>query len=259
MRNAQDGRTLNTAMFERLREEILTGKLLPGQRLKVALLAQAHKVSLNVVREALSRLAGEQLVEVEPQIGFRVRGLSTEDLIDLVRQRAIFEGIALRQSIARGDIEWQSRVVAAHYRLSRTPLVLDGQLEKLNPEWLVRHENFNFVMLQACGSPRLLQMVKQMSEAAAMYHRALLPAVGHSSELECEHLAMLKAILDGDADTAASVLTSHLEKTRDMMLPLLSATTAPLHARKAVTKPRSQSEPKKPSATTVKGKTANAR
>jgi GntR family transcriptional regulator, carbon starvation induced regulator len=225
MRNAKDGRTLNTVMFERLREEILTGKLLPGQRLKVSLLAQAHDVSLNVVREAVNRLAGEQIVEVEPQHGFTVRGLSADDLVDLVRQRAIFEGIALRQSIARGDVEWQSNVVAAHHRLSRTPVALESDPSKLNPEWLARHEDFNFVMMQACGSPRLLQIVKQLAEAAAMYHQALLPAVSNSGELESEHAALLKAILDCDADTAAAVLHEHLNQTRDMMLPFLTSSS----------------------------------
>jgi GntR family transcriptional regulator, carbon starvation induced regulator len=254
MRNAKDGRTLNTTMFERLREEILTGKLLPGQRLKVSLLALAHDVSLNVIREALNRLAGEQLVEVEPQHGFTVRGLSADDLIDLVRQRAIFEGIALRQSIARGDVEWQSRVVAAHHRLSRTPVALEDDPSRLNPEWLARHEDFNFVMMQACGSARLLQIVKQMAEAAAMYHRALLPAVAHGSELDSEHAALLHAILDGDADTAAAVLNAHLEQTRDLMLPFLDGTAAAADerpARPAVPRVRSVRAPKKKVAATI--------
>ncbi len=214
-------------MFDQLREEILTGKLLPGQRIKVSLLAQTHGVSLNVVREALNRLAGEQWVEIEPQQGFRVRALTADDLIDLVRQRAIFEGIALRQSIARGDVEWQSRVVAAHHRLSRTPVALDSQPERVNPEWLARHEEFNIVMMEACGSPRLVQIVRQLAEASAMYHRALLPAVSAEGELESEHTALLDAILGGDADLAVRVLTSHLEQTRDLMLPMLAKSLAP--------------------------------
>jgi GntR family carbon starvation induced transcriptional regulator len=262
MRNTKDGLTLNTAMFERLREEILTGKLLPGQRLKVSLLAQTHDVSLNVVREALSRLAGEQLVEIEPQHGFTVRGLSAEDLIDLVRQRAIFEGIALRQSIARGDLEWQSKVVAAHHRLSHTPVALAAEPTKLNPEWLARHEDFNFVMMQACGSARLLQIVRQLAEAAAMYHRALLPAVSKSSELESEHAALLKAILDGDADMAVVVLTHHLEQTRDMMLPILNASIAkqatPSLPAIAAAKARRSPTPKKKATTATGAKRRSA-
>ena len=225
MRNEKDGRTLNATMFEQLREEILTGILLPGQRLKVAQLAQTHGVSLNVIREALNRLAGEQWVEIEPQHGFRVRALTADDLIDLVRQRAIFEGIALRQAIARGTVEWQSRVVAAHHRLSRTAIAADEDTEKVNPEWLARHDEFNFVMMEACGSPRLLQMVRQLAEAAAMYHRALLPAIDRSDELAHEHKELLDAILDKDADTAVRVLTSHLEETRDLMLPILLGDT----------------------------------
>lgn len=235
MRNQRNGKTLNGALFDLLRQKILTGVLLPGQKLKVAELAAEHTVSLNVVREALNRLAGEQLVEIEPQCGFAVRGLSAEDLADLVHQRIIFEGIALRQSIDRGSLEWQSHVVAAHHRLSRTPMSRPEDKGKVNPEWMARHEEFNFVMMQACGSPRLQQIVRQLAEAAAMYHRALLPAVGHTSELEAEHTELLNAILEGNADKAVQVLTSHLEQTRDMMLPVLlaaqpieSAASAPL-------------------------------
>ncbi len=221
MKSAKDGRTLNAALFELLREEILTGKLLPGQRLKVSLLAEAHGVSLNVVREALNRLTGEQWVDIEPQLGFRVRALTAEDLVDLVRQRAIFEAIALRQSIAKGGVEWQSRVVAAHHRLSRTPAALPFSPLRVNPEWLARHEEFNIVMVEACGSPRLVHMVRQLAEAAAMYHRALLPVIDEDGERESEHTALLTAILANDADTAVQVLTTHLEQTRDLMLPLL--------------------------------------
>ncbi len=226
MRNLKNGKTLNGALFDLLREKILTGLLLPGQKLKVAELATEHSVSLNVVREALNRLAGEQLVEIEPQYGFAVRGLSAEDLTDLMHQRSIFEGIALRQSIGRGDLEWQSNVLAAHHRLSRTPMDNPEDNGRMNPAWMARHEEFNFVMMQACGSPRLQQIVRQLAEAAAMYQRALLPAAGHACELETEHTELLNAILDGDADKAVRVLTAHLEQTRDIMLPLLQAAQA---------------------------------
>jgi len=221
MRSGTDGRTLNTTIYERLREEILTGKLMPGERLKVSSLALVHEVSLNVVREALNRLAGEQFVDIAPQFGFTVRGLSAEDLVDLYRQRAIFEGIALRQAIARGDLEWQSKVVGAHHRLSRTPKAVPDDPDNLNPEWLARHEAFNISMMEACGSPRLLQIVRQLAEGAAMYQRALLPKDNLEGEAELEHLDLVNAIIDGHTDDAVRILTQHLEQTRDRMLPFL--------------------------------------
>ena len=221
MRSETDGRTLNTTIYERLREEILTGKLMPGERLKVSSLALVHEVSLNVVREALNRLAGEQFVDIVPQFGFTVRGLSADDLMDLYRQRAIFEGIALRQSMARGDLEWQSSVVASHHRLSRTPKSLVDDPDNLNPEWLARHEAFNISLMEACGSPRLLQMVRQLAEGAAMYQRALLPRGDMAGDAESEHSGLVNAVIDGHIDEAVRILTSHLEQTRDIMLPFL--------------------------------------
>ncbi|MDB5807816.1 MAG: putative regulatory protein [Betaproteobacteria bacterium] len=227
MRNTEDGRTLNTRVYDTLRGHIIGGMLLPGQRLKVANLAAEHQVSPNVVREALNRLAGERLVEVQPQFGFAVRELSADDLNDLVDMRVMIESEALRRSIARGDVAWQSEVLAAHHRLSRAPLTVPGAPDALNPDWRSRHDEFNFAMLKACGSRRLFQMVRQLAEAAELYHRALLPQTGKQRPLEAEHAELLAAILDGDAKRAIAVLTAHLEATRDVMLPLLLAPPAP--------------------------------
>jgi GntR family carbon starvation induced transcriptional regulator len=222
MRNAEDGRTLSGRVFDTIRGEILTGQLLPGQRLKVSAMAQSHEVSVNVVREALNRLAGEKLLEFEPQFGFTVRSLSAEDLIDLVAQRATLEELALRRSIAGATVEWQAEVLAAHHRLSKEPVTIEGNPPTLNPEWMARHDEFNFVMMRACGSPRLFALVRQLAEAAELYHRALLPIVERNRALDTEHRELLDAILAGDADAAVDVLKSHLFMTRDAMLPLLT-------------------------------------
>jgi DNA-binding GntR family transcriptional regulator len=218
----KNGTTLNSRVFESLRAQVLSGKLLPRQRLRVASLASAHGVSLNVIREALNRLAGQGLVEVEPKFGFSVRGVSSRDLKDLVTQRILFESIALRECIARSSAEWQSEVLAAHHRLRKTPMKLDSDATSLNPQWLARHDEFHGVMLEACGSPRLYQMIRQMAEAAELYHRALLPVLARDREMEDEHEQLLAAILAEDADDAVRILTLHLEKTRDVMLPLLN-------------------------------------
>jgi DNA-binding GntR family transcriptional regulator len=181
-------------------------------------LAGTHKVSLNVIREALNRLAGEKLVDQEPQFGFAVRQLSAEDLQDLVRQRIILEGIALRQCIQRSSLDWQGQVLAAHHRLIKTPMTLGAKPRAMNPDWLARHADFHQVILQACGSPRLFQIVRDLSDAAEMYHRAFLPVTSRDREMEVEHTDLLQAILAGDADKAVRVLTRHMEKTRDVIL-----------------------------------------
>jgi GntR family carbon starvation induced transcriptional regulator len=221
MRMGKEGLTLNVRIFDALRTDIVTGKLPPGQRLKALSLAKYYEVSLNVIREALNRLAGEKLVEVEPQLGFAVRTLSSEDLQDLVQQRILLEGIALRECILRNGVHWQSQVLAAHHRLIKTQMTLDSKPRIVNPEWLARHADFHQVILEACGSKRLFQIIRELSDAAEMYHRALLPVVGRDREMESEHTELLKAIMAADADKAVRVLTAHLEKTRNVMLAAL--------------------------------------
>lgn len=221
MQVAKEGATLGSRVFERLRADIINGQLPPGHRLSPSVLAATYEVSLNVVREALNRLAGERLVHVQPKFGFSVRSLSAEDLADLVKQRIALEAIALRNAITLGTLKWRSEVLAAHHRLHETPLTIKGTPRSLNPEWIARHDEFHSATLVACGSPRLFQIVKNLAEAAEIYHRALLPVVSRDADMESEHSDLLKYILSSDADRAIKVLTAHLEKTRDVMLPLL--------------------------------------
>ena len=109
-------------VYEALRSDILFGRRLPSSRLQLNELAEEHGVSLSVVREAVTRLATEDLVEATPQRGFRVRSISLEHLRDLTWVRTQVETLALRQSIAKGDVTWEANLVAAHHRLAVTPM-----------------------------------------------------------------------------------------------------------------------------------------
>ncbi len=81
--DAQGPRTLTSAVYERLRRDILSAQLLPGQKLHIAHLSKGFGVSLAATREALSRLVADGLVQVADQRGFRVSPVSTADLQDL--------------------------------------------------------------------------------------------------------------------------------------------------------------------------------
>ncbi|TLV06173.1 GntR family transcriptional regulator [Klebsiella indica] len=223
MKTLTEGRSLNQTIYARIRELILTGQLMPGNKLKISELAHRFDVSLNVIREALNRLAGELLVDVAPQQGFSVRGLDADDLRDLTEQRIIFESIALRKSIATGDVEWQARLVAANHRLVHTPQTLAEEPGKLNPGWHSRHEDFNFIMMENCGSEWLFLMIKQLAEAFSIYQRVLLPPAAEEGERNTDHNQLLAAILENDADRAIAILTEHLNQTRDIMLNALNA------------------------------------
>ena len=90
-------------------------------------LAATQGVSLNVIREALNRLAGEGLIDVEPQLGFSVRGLSVEDLQDLVEQRSSSRAwhcaAASSGAVSTGSHRCWPRITVCIRRHSRSPVV----------------------------------------------------------------------------------------------------------------------------------------
>src|SRR3954451_12174529 len=114
-------RSLTSAVQGRLRADILSTRLLPGQKLHIAGLAKRFSVSLAAVREALSRLVADGLVQASDQRGFRVSPVSMADLADVTQARIDIEGLALRRSIERGDRDWLNAVEAAFERLQAVP------------------------------------------------------------------------------------------------------------------------------------------
>lgn len=217
-----DKSTLSETVYSAVRTAILGGQLRPGQRLKVSDLAAEHGVSLNVVREALNRLTGEQLARAEPKIGFAVTNLSLEDLADLVEVRAAIEGTALRWAIRHGDMAWESQIVAAHYRLANTP----GEPPALTNDWIRAHSDFHAQILSASGSPRMREITRSLSDSAEIYRRWSLSLAEPRRDLAREHAELVKATLARDAERAVSALTAHIEQTRNTIITNVAADAA---------------------------------
>jgi DNA-binding GntR family transcriptional regulator len=200
-------------VYDALRSDILYGRRLPAARLPINDIAEEHAVSLSVVREAVTRLASEDLVEATPQRGFRVRPLSIEHFRDLTQVRIQIETLALRQSLANGDVTWEANLVAAHHRLAVTPMFFEDG--KGNPEWMAAHGAFHAALAGGAGSLVLERVRRQLYDASEMYRYwsgSLAQRVARANVAE-EHKAILDAALARDTDLAVDLVTRHLEAT----------------------------------------------
>ncbi len=223
--------SLTAEVYGYLRGEILAGRFEPGQRLRPAHLASEQGVGLNAVREALSRLAGEGLVQAAPHYGFRVVEFSVEDITDVTRVRALVEGAALRQSIERGNLGWEAQLVAAHHRLANTPMTV-GSPAELDPDWVHAHHAFHAATMSACGSPRLIEITSALAESMAitiyqhwselyLYSQDRLDAAG-------EHQALFDAALARDAGLACRLNDEHNQGSTDIIVAVLERNAGPL-------------------------------
>ncbi len=229
-RIARTSSSLTQDAYERLRANLLACRLQPGARLKINELCQELSVSLSAVREALSRLTSEGLVVAEPQRGFRVAPISTEELRDLTDVRAHIEGLCLERAIAAGDVGWESQLVAAFHRLSRTPEREPKGPERMNEAWSTAHAAFHEALVAACDSPWLLRIRQSLYAQSERYRRLSVPLAEVARDLNREHLDIMEAALARRGEAAKLAMRQHLETTTRILLesswqPTRSATS----------------------------------
>jgi DNA-binding GntR family transcriptional regulator len=205
------GITRTAEVYEALRAELLNGLLTPGQRLKLIELAERFDVSQSVVRESLTRLAEQGLVTTTPQRGFRVRELSIPDISSLTEARVLIESMSLRLAVERGDVRWETQVVATHHMLERTPVARgDGSF---NEAWPLAHQEFHRALLAGCGNPRLEAVANSLRDSAELYRRWYwVLADDHQRDLAGEHRQLRDLALARSAEPAIATLTEHIDR-----------------------------------------------
>jgi DNA-binding GntR family transcriptional regulator len=162
-----------------------------------------------VVRESLTRLAEQGLVVASPQRGFSVMPLSLDDLSDLTQTRIQVESLALRQSIALGDLEWEASVVSSFHTLDHTPV--NAEDGRLNEDWPVAHRAFHRALLSGCQSPRLNGIVIALRDSAELYRRWYWALTEDQvRDIAAEHRQLRDHSLNRDADGAVAALTEHI-------------------------------------------------
>jgi DNA-binding GntR family transcriptional regulator len=204
-------------VYQRLRREILTGRLAPGARLRFAELSTRYDTSTGVLREALPRLVEQGLVVSKPQIGFRVASASPEDLRQLTEVRIVVETLALRLSVEHGDLAWESDILAAHHTLSRLPmLTADNDVDE---SWLEAHAAFHSTLLQGCPNLRLRNMAELLRDSAEIY-RCWSAKTGQDRDRDVagEHRRIMETALARETAAASAALSEHIQLTTDILL-----------------------------------------
>lgn len=222
------GRTQASLLTDRVRGDILSGKLAPGQKLKFKDLTLHYGCGIMPLREALSRLATTGFVEAIDQRGFRVAPISREEVIDLAKTRRLIEQEALRAAMEHADGAYRDRVKEAFESLKEIQLFGD-QLTGLNPDWEAAHEAFHEAIMSTCPSPWQLRLVRMLRDQSARYHYlALRTSGGVVRDASQEHRDLATCVITGKTKLACSILAKHITLTAELVLDqLFDAEPAP--------------------------------
>jgi DNA-binding GntR family transcriptional regulator len=219
--DAVTGASLTASVAIQVRAAILQGTYAPGTKLRLDDLRREYGVSLSPLREALTRLAAEGLVQITDQRGYRVAPVSPANLREVTKLRTQLEVMALTESLGRGDDRWEDSLVAAWHRLSR--LERDGTRGE---GWEKAHRAFHLTLFSACDMPLLLRFCGTLHDLSDRYRRLFLVSHAPDANVPGEHQAIFEAAMARDAQRAAEILTRHLERTGRNVMAILSETEA---------------------------------
>lgn len=193
-----------------LRERIVEGVYLPGERLVEETIVRSLRVSRNSLREAFRLLTHERLLVHELNRGVFVRKLSADDVVDLYRVRKIVEGSAVRA--LREPPQRVDDLVEA---------VNAGDLATKNDDWRAlgtANMMFHQAVAGLAGSPRVDELMRNLlAEMRLVFHTMADPRRFHEPYLE-RNKEILAAVEAGDGPRAERLLLRYLQDSEDQIV-----------------------------------------
>ena len=203
-----------------LRTAILRGEYAPRQRLIETELTERYATSRFVLRNALTRLANEGLVELQPNRGARVREISLDEAIEITEIRRVVEGlVAARaaQLITDDEITELRALGAAMSAAVRSADML--RYSDLNAQF---HGQVRAIAQHASA----LRIIDQLNGQMVRHQFRLSLVPGRPSVSLPEHLAIIEAVCARDPDGAELAMRAHLTSVLDALATFAASAAA---------------------------------
>lgn len=195
---------LSTLIADRLREMITSGQLAPGERLKEAELADSMTVSRGPVREAISLLGREGLVESQRHRGARVITLSYADIEEIYSMRLAIERLAMERCAERIDAPLLADLDAVIEQMKSIPS------EESDNEHVRLDLEFHDLIYAAADHSRLLRTWGVLRSQVSIFLNARTDRSEFRSKLHVEHQEMRDVLATGDQQAAVLAIEKHI-------------------------------------------------
>lgn len=204
--NEATGQTAYQALYD----EIATGHLKPGDRLRETELAQRIGLSRTPIREAIRRLEAEGVVTHEPRVGAVVKTLSQQEIVELYEMRIMLETTA-------------AMMAAKHTSLAET-----RTLEALNEQMLSAsadpfkvadlNRQFHICIVNAARNRYLATSFHNLSSILVILGHTTLATPERVKSVFNQHQAIIDALIKGDGQEASDAMAIHMETSLDHRL-----------------------------------------
>ncbi len=203
-----DSPTIRKKVYRHVREQILSGEIGPNERLIEAKIAADIGTSRTPVREALHSLEIEGLVESLPRIGYIVKAISDQEVIELWEIRFLIEGLAARWAMDKAK-DKLVRELTKNIEASEK-LVAGGDVTNIAEMDAQFHE----IIARLSGGKRLLELSQTLRRHALRYRIESMYLPDTALRAIEGHRAILAAIESGDPEVVTAALRRHLDQSK---------------------------------------------
>ena len=211
--NTNEYLPLRDVVFNTLRDAILTGKLVPGERLMENQLAEKLGVSRTPVREALRMLELENLVELVPRKGAQVLDMSEKDIVNILEVRSALEGLAT--SVACKKMTKEDLQQLKNMEVDFEKAVAENDVE----HFVDIDEDFHDLIFAATENDKLINIFRNLRIQLYRYRMAQAKNNETSmSTIVAYHRSIIRAIENHDAEEGASIAQGHIKYQTESIL-----------------------------------------
>ncbi|MCQ2493926.1 MAG: GntR family transcriptional regulator [Lachnospiraceae bacterium] len=207
-----DKYSLRGRVFNRLREDILSGKYEENEELREVAIGEELGVSRTPVREAFRQLELEGLIRIIPNKGAYVTGISEKDVKDIYMIRSRLEGLAARWATEHITLEQLEEMEENVY-------LAKFHSEKGHLEQLAELDNrFHEVMYEASGSKMLEHQLRDFHQYVLRVRKKTLASANRGPQSNLEHEQIMMAIKEKNADLAEQLAHQHMINAYENMV-----------------------------------------
>ncbi len=206
----QEPVTIADKLFLDLRRAILEGEIPAGKKISEPELASAYGVSRGSLREAIGKLENCNLVTRKPNIGARIIGFSTSQLMEIYQIREAMEGMAARLA---AEHMTEEEVARLRHILERHRVEIEAKQEYSQQDVDL---DFHFSIIQGSKNMRLIRMLCQdLYDLVRFYRFRLKSGFNRSEQAYHEHNLIVSAIERRDGEMAETLMRHHIRASRD--------------------------------------------
>ncbi len=207
-----DKYSLRGRVFNRIREDILSGKYEEHEELKEVAIGEELGVSRTPVREAFRQLELEGLIQIVPNKGAYVTGITAKDVKDIYMIRSSLEGMCARlatENITQVQLEeLEENVYLASFHATKGHMEQMAELDN----------RFHHILYEACDSKMLQKLLQDFHQYVMRVRRKTLSTKERGMASNEEHKLIMEAIKDKNAQEAERLATLHMNNAYENMV-----------------------------------------